>query len=43
LRHVNLPADDVQVSFKKGYAVEVRMIMGKGKNAGCSDPEKYPY
>jgi hypothetical protein len=35
LRHVDLPADDVQVSFKKGYAVEVRMIMSKGKNAGA--------
>ena len=32
---MDLPADDVQVSFKKGYAVEVRIIMSKGKNAGA--------
>ena len=32
---MDLPADDVQVSFKNGYAVEVRMIMSKGKNAGA--------
>jgi uncharacterized Fe-S cluster-containing radical SAM superfamily enzyme len=32
---MNLPADDVEVSFKNGSSVQVRMIMGKGKNKGA--------
>lgn len=35
LKNMNLPADDVEVSFKNGSSVQVRMIMGKGKNKGA--------
>ena len=30
---MHLPADDLQVSYKQGSSVRVRIIMGKGKDA----------
>ena len=32
---MHLPADDLQVSYKQGSSVRVRIIMGKGKDAGA--------
>ena len=32
---MHLPADDLEVSYKQGSSEKVRIIMGKGRDAGA--------
>ena len=34
-RNMHLPADDLKVSYKEESTVDVRIIMGKARNAGA--------